>query len=110
MRTDGVGSSNYSLDSETEADHIARAHDSISRTVGRAPRGWYCRYAPSESTRRLVVAHGGYDYDSDAYNDDLPYWTEVDGQAHVVVPYSMVTNDAKFLSETSIPRRTMRNS
>ena len=88
----------YNLDPETEADHIARAYESISRTVGRPPRGWYSRYAPSTATRGLVVAHGGYDYDSDAYNDDLPYWTEVDGHAHLVVPYSMVTNDAKFLS------------
>jgi len=88
----------YHLDPATEADHIARAFDSIARSVGRAPRGWYCRYAPSVATRGLVVAHGGYDYDSDAYNDELPYWTDFDGRAHLVVPYSMVTNDAKFLS------------
>jgi peptidoglycan/xylan/chitin deacetylase (PgdA/CDA1 family) len=49
-------------------------------------------------TRELIVAHGGFDYDSDAYNDDLPYWTQVSGKAHLVVPYSMATNDAKFLS------------
>ncbi|SDE98953.1 polysaccharide deacetylase family protein [Limimaricola pyoseonensis] len=88
----------YHLDPDTEREHIARAHDSITRSVGRAPRGWYSRYAPSTQTRRLVVEHGGYLYDSDAYNDDLPYWTEVEGQRHLVVPYSMVTNDAKFLS------------
>lgn len=88
----------YKLDPETEREHIARAHDSISRTLGRPPRGWYSRYAPSTQTRRLVVEHGGYLYDSDAYNDDLPYWTDVGGRSHLVVPYSMVTNDAKFLS------------
>jgi peptidoglycan/xylan/chitin deacetylase (PgdA/CDA1 family) len=88
----------YHMDAETEADHIARAYDSLTNTLGRAPRGWYCRYSASTATRELIVAHGGYDYDSDAYNDDLPYWTEVAGKPHLVVPYSMVTNDAKFLS------------
>ena len=88
----------YNLDAVTEADQIARAYDSICRSVGRPPRGWYCRYAPSVATRGLVVNHGGFDYDSDAYNDDLPYWTNVGGKEHLVVPYSMVTNDAKFLS------------
>lgn len=86
----------YRLDPQTEAEHIARAHESLTRTLGRAPRGWYCRYSASPSTRELVVAHGGFDYDCDAYNDDLPYWTDVAGRAHLVVPYSMVTNDAKF--------------
>lgn len=88
----------YHLDPETEAQHIALAYTSIKKSVGRAPRGWYCRYAPSEATRGLVVAHGGFTYDSDAYNDEIPYWTDVDGAAHLVVPYTMVTNDAKFLS------------
>ena len=88
----------YHLNPEAEAEQIALAFDSLTKSVGRAPRGWYCRYSASTATRGLVVAHGGYDYDSDAYNDDLPYWTQVDGNPHLVVPYSMVTNDAKFLS------------
>jgi len=88
----------YRLDAETEAKHIARAHESLTKTLGRPPRGWYCRYSASLETRRLVVAHGGYDYDSDAYNDELPYWTDVDETHHLVIPYTMVTNDAKFLS------------
>lgn len=88
----------YHLSAEEEERQIAQAYDSLLKSVGRAPRGWYCRYAASAATRGLVMAHGGYDYDSDAYNDDVPYWTEVDGQAQLVVPYTMVTNDAKFLS------------
>jgi len=88
----------YLLDPEIESDNIARAHASISESIGRPPRGFYCRYSASMATRRLVVAHGGFDYDSDAYNDELPYWTDVNGAAHLVVPYTMVTNDAKFLS------------
>ncbi|MEM0934328.1 MAG: polysaccharide deacetylase family protein [Pseudomonadota bacterium] len=88
----------YRLDPETEAEHIAKAHTSLMETTGRAPLGWYSRYSASTSTRDLVVAHGGYAYDSDAYNDDLPYWTRVSGKDHLVIPYSLVTNDAKFLS------------
>ncbi|WP_341862598.1 polysaccharide deacetylase family protein [Gymnodinialimonas sp. 57CJ19] len=88
----------YHLDPKAEADHVARAHDSLLKSVGRAPRGWYCRYSASTATRGIVAAHGGYDYDSDAYNDDLPYWTEVEGKPHLVVPYTMVNNDAKFLA------------
>lgn len=88
----------YHLTPEAEAEHIALAHDSLQKSTGRAPRGWYCRYSASTATRGLVAAHGGYDYDSDAYNDDLPYWSEVNGQPHLVIPYTMVNNDAKFLS------------
>lgn len=88
----------YHLAPEIEAEHIARAHESLTRTLGRAPRGWYCRYSASTETRGLLVAHGGFDYDSDAYNDEIPYWTDVGGTPHLVVPYSMVTNDAKFLA------------
>ena len=87
----------YLLDEATEREHIARAHETISRLIGRAPEGWYSRYAPSPATRRLVVAHGGFTYDSDAYNDELPYWVTVEGRAHLVVPYSLATNDAKLV-------------
>jgi len=87
----------YLLDEATEQDHISRAHASVTRLIGRAPEGWYCRYAASPNTRRLVVAHGGFRYDSDAYNDELPYWVTVDGRAHLVVPYSLALNDAKLV-------------
>ena len=88
----------YLLDEATEREHIAKAHASILQTIGRAPEGWYCRYSPSAHTRRLVVEHGGYGYDSDAYNDEVPYWLDVAGRQHLVVPYSLVTNDAKILA------------
>lgn len=83
-----------------EREEIARAVSSFERTLGRQPPGWYCRYGPSLNTRRLLVEQGGFSYDSDAYNDDLPYWVDVDGAAHLVVPYSLTTNDAKLLADT----------
>jgi peptidoglycan/xylan/chitin deacetylase (PgdA/CDA1 family) len=95
----------YLLDEATEREHIARAYDSIQRITGRAPEGWYCRYAPSPNTRRLLVAHGGFRYDSDAYNDDLPYWVTVHGQPHLVLPYSLATNDAKLVGGPLVTAR-----
>ena len=60
---------------------IAHAITSIEQTCGERPLGWYCRYGPSVNTRELLVAEGGFVYDSDAYNDDLPYFVEVNGRA-----------------------------
>lgn len=85
------------LTREEEAARIARTYEAITSLTGKPPEGWYCRYGPSLNTRELVVAHGGFAYDSDAYNDELPYWTRVTGVPHLVLPYSLVTNDAKFL-------------
>lgn len=83
----------WNLDRETEKEHIRLAVESFRDTWGSAPQGWYCRYGPSIHTRELVVEHGGFTYDSDAYNDDLPYFVEVGGSQHLVVPYSLTYND-----------------
>lgn len=87
----------YKLDEATEREHIRMAVESLERTIGERPVGWYCRYAPSVNTRRLLVEEGGFTYDSDAYNDELPYWTEVEGKPHLIVPYSLTNNDVKFM-------------
>jgi len=89
-----VGFQNMPEDEERE--QMRRAVASIERTTGARPYGWYCRYAPSLATRRLVVEEGGFLYDSDAYNDDLPYWTRVAGKPHLVIPYTLDNNDMKF--------------
>jgi allantoinase len=52
----------------------------------------------SERTRRLLVEEGGFLYDSNAYNDDLPYYVDVGGHAHLVVPYTLTYNDARYLN------------
>jgi allantoinase len=69
-------------------------------TGGRWPLGWYTG-RDSPNTRRLVVEHGGFEYDADYYGDDLPFWTEVtntDGSPvpHLVVPYTLDANDMRF--------------
>ena len=86
----------YELSEAEERQHIRKAVESMQKTVGARPMGWYCRYGPSVNTRRLVVEEGGFLYDSDAYNDELPYWVRVNGKPHLVVPYSLTANDTKF--------------
>jgi peptidoglycan/xylan/chitin deacetylase (PgdA/CDA1 family) len=86
----------WELSEAEERDHIARAVSSLQQTVGMKPDGWYCRYGPSVNTRRLVVEHGGFLYDSDYYGEELPFWVTVDGKPQLVVPYSLVNNDGKY--------------
>lgn len=81
---------------EQEAAEIRAAYDSITRSIGTPPLGWYCRYAPTLNTRRLLAEHGGFLYDADAYNDELPYWVRVQERDHLVIPYSLANNDGKF--------------
>ncbi|SEP43117.1 Peptidoglycan/xylan/chitin deacetylase, PgdA/CDA1 family [Rhodospirillales bacterium URHD0017] len=84
------------LSREQEREHIRLAVKSIEETTGERPLGWYCRYGPSVNTRELVVEEGGFLYDCDAYNDDLPYWTMVGAKKHLVIPYTQVNNDSRF--------------
>ncbi len=86
-------SEHWRLSREEEAEHMRLAIESFERTWGERPRAWYCRYGPSVHTRDLVVADGGFTYDSDAYNDDFPYFVTVRGRQHLVVPYSLTYND-----------------
>ena len=69
---------------------------SFEATCGCRPLGWYCRYGPSVNTRELMVEEGGFEHDADAYNDDLPYFVEVLGTRHLIVPYTFTYNDARF--------------
>ena len=86
----------FKMDRETERAAISNAVESITRTTGQRPLGWYCRYGPSVNTRELVVEEGGFVYDCNAYNDDLPYYTNVNGKNWLVIPYSLEVNDSPF--------------
>lgn len=86
----------YLLTEAEERKQIADAIVSLEKTTGQRPLGWYCRYGPSVNTRRLLVEHGGFTYDSDYYGDELPFWKTVDGHPHLIVPYSLTNNDGKF--------------
>jgi len=86
----------FKLSEAEEREHIRLAIESLRRTVGARPLGWYCRYGPSVNTRRLLVEEGGFLYDSDSYNDELPYYVMVEGRPQLVVPYTLTTNDVKW--------------
>lgn len=78
-----------------EREHIAKAVDIIQRLTGERPLGWYTgRTGPN--TRRLVIEEGGFLYDADDYNDDLPYWTNTHDTPHLVIPYTLDANDMRF--------------
>src|SRR5258705_702500 len=85
----------HGIDEATEREHIRLSVETIRRLTGTRPIGWYIG-TPSANTRRLVIEEGGFLYDSDAYNDELPYWVKVAGKPHLVVPYTLSNNDAKF--------------
>ena len=99
------------VDPLTERAHMAEAVRIILALTGSAPLGWYTG-RDSPQTRRLLIEHGGFLYDSDSYADDLPYWVtvEVDDAAaagpppvprrvpHLVVPYTLDTNDMRFVA------------
>jgi allantoinase len=79
-----------------ERQAIARTVASIEQATGQRPVGWHTRSAASLNTRRLLVEDGGFLYDSDAYNDDLPYDLTIAGKRHLVIPYAFDTNDMQF--------------
>ncbi|MGY8524972.1 allantoinase PuuE [Paracidovorax citrulli] len=88
------------LDEATEREHMRTAMQIIRELTGEQPQGWYTG-RDSPNTRRLVVEHGGFLYDSDYYGDDLPFWTEVrtgngEVKPHLVVPYTLDSNDMRF--------------
>lgn len=84
------------MDEATERRAIARAVAAITEAAGAPPLGWHTRSATSAMTRSLLVEQGGFLYDSNAYNDDLPYLLEMADRSHVVLPYAFDTNDMRF--------------
>jgi peptidoglycan/xylan/chitin deacetylase (PgdA/CDA1 family) len=78
-----------------ERADILKNIEVVTRLIGRRPLGWYTG-RPGPNTRRLVAEAGGFLYDSDAYNDDLPYWTRVGEVSHLVLPHSFDNNDSRL--------------
>lgn len=87
----------WKMTREEEQVEIAKAVADIQRLTGERPYGWNARYGPSVNTRELLLEEGGFLYDSDAYNDDLPYFVEVKGKPHLVIPYTKTYNDVRFV-------------
>ena len=83
------------VEEEVEREHIKMCVETIARLTGSRPLGWYTG-RPSINTRRLVVEEGGFLYDSDLYNDDVPHWNKSYGRPHLLLPYCLDTNDSRF--------------
>jgi allantoinase len=86
------------VDEAVERVHLAEAVAILTTLTGTAPLGWYTG-RDSPHTRRLVIEHGGFLYDSDSYSDDLPYWIRPAGARappHLVIPYALDSNDMRF--------------
>ena len=83
---------------ETERQHMQEAIAAIEAATGERPLGWYTGRT-SPNTRALVVAEGGFEYDADDYNDDLPFWNLEHGRPHLVIPYTLDANDMRFATK-----------
>jgi allantoinase len=88
--------SHAGMEESVERERIARTVAAIAGATGKRPVGWHTRSSASLNTRRLLVEEGGFIYDSDAYNDDLPYFVAVAGRRHLVLPYAFDTNDMHY--------------
>jgi allantoinase len=79
----------------TEKKHMQLAIKSIKKIFGKRPLGWYTGRC-SPNTRDLVMEEGGFLYDSDSYNDDLPYWEVRGKKKQLIIPYTLDNNDMRF--------------
>jgi len=80
---------------DEERAAIAEAIRLHTEVVGERPRGWYTGRC-SENSVRLVAEEGGFDWISDTYDDDLPYWVEVGDRDQLIIPYTLEANDMRF--------------
>ncbi|MEZ5870880.1 MAG: allantoinase PuuE [Nitratireductor sp.] len=86
---------------EAEAADIAEAIRIHALATGERPTGWYTGRC-SVNTVDLIAREGGFDWCSDTYDDDLPYWYDahMDGSAGerplLVIPYTLDANDMRF--------------
>lgn len=87
----------YTMSREEELNSIRRAVEAIERLTGQRPLGWYCR-EPSENTLELLAEVGGFLYDSDAYNDDLPYYVRIGAKPLLIIPYTPDVNDFHYFA------------
>ncbi len=85
----------HGVSEAVECEHMQQAMEILTDLCGEAPVGWYTGRT-SENTRRLVNEHGGFLYDADDYSDDLPFWSKLEKQPHLIVPYTLDTNDMRF--------------
>jgi peptidoglycan/xylan/chitin deacetylase (PgdA/CDA1 family) len=101
----------HSMPPELEKEYILRQLKALKELTGEYPCGWYYgRLSPrSKALVHEVYTEQGIPllWESDAYNDDIPYWVDVpaekdskDPQGMLILPYTYDNNDLKFHSTT----------
>ena len=80
---------------DEERRQISLAFETHQRITGSPPLGWYTG-RDSPNTRKLLLEQGGLLYDSDSYADDLPFWHTGGERPHLIIPYTLDTNDMRF--------------
>ena len=83
------------IDPKIEEEHIIKCYQTIKNIFGYYPSGWYTGRT-SPNTRDLVLKNTEVIYDSDAYDDDIPYWVERNNKKHLIIPYTLDNNDMRF--------------
>ncbi|CAF1054519.1 unnamed protein product [Rotaria sp. Silwood1] len=83
------------MSEEVERQQINEAIRLHTLATGQRPTGWYTGRC-SINTVNLVSEEGGFEYISDTYDDDLPYWYEHKGKAQLIIPYTLDANDMRF--------------
>ncbi|KXS11765.1 carbohydrate esterase family 4 protein [Gonapodya prolifera JEL478] len=108
-----IGSHHYrwtnygALPLETVREHTESCIKAIRDACGQPPTGWYTGGpgGPTPESRREVIKackKEGVElvWESDSYNDDLPYYTwefeDVIGGPMLIIPYTLDNNDLKF--------------
>jgi peptidoglycan/xylan/chitin deacetylase (PgdA/CDA1 family) len=87
----------WTMTKEAEREELHRALELYKELTGTRPLGWNCRSFPSVNTRDLIIEEGGFLYYSDPCNDDVPYFVTTPGKPLLVVPYSKILNDSRYL-------------
>ncbi|HUX83572.1 MAG TPA: allantoinase PuuE [Halothiobacillus sp.] len=90
------------IDYQTMTPDIERAHIRLAleihrSLIGHEPSGWYIG-RDTALTRSILLEEATPLYDSDSYADDLPYWVPGQGKPHLIVPYTLDSNDMRFLT------------
>ena len=80
---------------EAERADMIEAIRLHTEVVGAPPQGWYTGRC-SENTVRLAAEQGSLAYISDTYDDDLPYWIQIDERDQLIIPYTLDANDMRF--------------
>ena len=83
------------MPAQVEREQISEAIRLHTLATGQRPTGWYTGRC-SVNTVDLATEEGGFEYISDTYDDDLPYWRVHKDRAQLIIPYTLDANDMRF--------------